>query len=149
MNLDDIRLEVLSPAPKNAVAVIDQGLGDFNDQVAELSDVKPLHVIAEAGPDQVIGGAIGRTWGQACELQQLWVLETLRQTGVGTRLMDAFEKAAQNRGCALIYLDTFCFQAPKFYEARGYKTVLHVKGFTGGISKFTMQKEFAHEARSS
>ena len=40
----------------------------------------------------------------------------------------------------LVYLDTFSFQAPSFYQARGYAEVLRTEGFTGGVIKLTMHK---------
>ena len=54
--------------------------------------------------------------------------------------MDLFEGAAAERGCTLVYLDTFTFQARPFYEKRGYMVVLQTEGFTQGIIKYTMHK---------
>jgi len=87
-----------------------------------------------------LGGAVGRTWGEAAELQQLWVAKDLRGRGVGARLLSLFEAAARQRGCRLVYLDTFTFQAPDFYLKQGYETACRFDGFPGGISKFVMRK---------
>ena len=135
-----LRIAVHSPAPAGAAAVIDAGLDEYNTAAAPLSDVHPLHVVAEDADGMVVGGAIGRTWGQCCELQQLWVTPKLRANRIGSQLMDAFEQGARRRGCLLVYLDTFSFQAPGFYRARGYDEALRIDGFTDGIIKFTMQK---------
>lgn len=135
------RIHVHAPAPVAATAVVDAGIGDFNAAAAAtLADVQPLHVIASDERAAVLGGAIGRTWGACCELQQLWVHGESRGQGLGSALMDAFELHARQRGCRLVYLDTFSFQAPAFYRARGYQDVLVTAGFTGGVVKFTMHK---------
>jgi GNAT superfamily N-acetyltransferase len=134
------RISVFSPAPPGAIATVDAGLDEYNVAGAPITDVRSLHVIAEDKDGIVVGGAIGRTWGQCCELQQLWVCAELRSNGIGSHLMDAFEQEAENRGCALVYLDTFSFQAPVFYQARGYREVLRTVGFTGGVAKITMHK---------
>ena len=134
-------ISVHSPAPAEAIATVDAGLDEYNIAGAPLDDVRSLHVIAQTPNGSVIGGAIGRTWGQCCELQQLWVSPELRSKGIGSRLMDAFEQEAQNRACLLVYLDTFSFQAPVFYQARGYREVLRTTGFTGGVAKLTMHKD--------
>ncbi len=97
-------------------------------------------MIAQNPDGTVVGGAIGRTWGECCELQQLWVSAELRSTGIGTRLMNAFEQAACSRSCKLVYLDTFSFQAQSFYQSRGYVEVLRTEGFTAGAIKFTLHK---------
>ena len=104
-------------------------------------------MIAHDPGGAVVGGAIGRTWGECCELQQLWVSAELRSTGIGTQLMDVFEQNAHSRGCRLVYLDTFSFQAPNFYQARGYVEMLRTEGFTGGVIKLTMHKRLDAEVR--
>ena len=61
--------------------------------------------------------------------------------------MDVFEQNAHSRGCRLVYLDTFSFQAPNFYQARGYVEMLRTEGFTGGVIKRTMHKRLDAEVR--
>jgi N-acetylglutamate synthase-like GNAT family acetyltransferase len=92
---------------------------------------------------EVVGGAIGRTWGECCELQQLWVSAEHRHRGVGGRLLQEFERRAQERGCRLVYLNTFKFQAPLFYKAHGYEVAFEVQGFTHGVVKYTMTRALA------
>ena len=141
------QISVHSPASAEAVAIVDGGLDSHNIAGAPLGDVQPLHVIAHDPGGAVVGGAIGRTWGECCELQQLWVLAESRSAGIGSQLMDAFEQNAHSRGCRLVYLDTFSFQAPNFYQARGYEEVLRTEGFTGGVIKLTMHKRLVAEVR--
>lgn len=135
------RITVHAPAAPEAVAIVDAGLDEHNMAGAPLHDVQPLHVIASRHDGKVIGGAIGRTWGKCCELQQLWVAPECRSQGEGTLLMEAFEREAKARGCDLVYLDTFSFQAPAFYAKAGYVEVVRTAGFTGGVVKFAMQKQ--------
>jgi GNAT superfamily N-acetyltransferase len=134
------RIDVCSPASPEALAVVDSGLDEFNSAHARLSDVRPLHVIASGAAGEVFGGAVGRTWGECCELQQLWVAAGHRNQGTGGQLLATFEREAIRRGCRLVYLDTFSFQAPAFYAARGYVEVLNTSGFTGDVVKSTMHK---------
>ena len=141
------QISVHSQAPAEAVAIVDAGLDAYNIAGAPLGDVQSLHVIAQDAVGTVVGGAIGRTWGECCELQQLWVLAESRSAGIGSQLMDAFEQNAHSRGCRLVYLDTFSFQAPNFYQARGYEEMLRTEGFTGGVIKLTMHKRLDAEVR--
>ena len=136
----ELRLSIHAPASMSALAVVDAGLDEHNVAESALADVRPLHVIAERVDGAVAGGAIGRTWGECCELQQLWVEPGARSRGIGTRLIQSFEDAARARGCVLVYLETFSFQAPEFYQAHGYSQVLKVGGFTRGVVKFTLHK---------
>jgi N-acetylglutamate synthase-like GNAT family acetyltransferase len=123
------------------VEVVDQGLGDFNKQAAPIHTVETLSCFAKLSSGEVVGGAIGRTWGECCELKQLWVAEAYRHQGMGTRLVKLFEEHAHSRGCRTFFLETLSFQAPQFYRSLGYESRLEITGFPEGISKFIMVRE--------
>ena len=118
---------------------IGAGLDAFNKFAAPLDEVVPLDVIAREN-SEIIGGAIGRTWGACCELLNLWVHDQHRRRGIGTQLMQAFESAAVERKCRLMYLDTFSFQSPEFYQSIGCEVVAEFDGFGHGIRRFILQK---------
>jgi GNAT superfamily N-acetyltransferase len=121
--------------------VVDSRLDEFNQQAAPLSTVESLACFAKLPSGEVVGGAIGRTCGKCCELQQLWVDEQLRGNGIGSRLLKLFEERASMRGCCTYYLETFSFQSPEFYRSLGYNVALEIKGFPDGIIKYVMVKE--------
>jgi GNAT superfamily N-acetyltransferase len=134
--------------PAEAAAIVDAGLGEFNDAAAPMHESKPLScfarvVGARAGDDDVLGGAVGRTWGECCELQQLWVHAAHRRQGLGARLVQTFHEQAQARGCVTFYLETFSFQAPSLYRALGYQVRLEIAGFSPGVRKLFMVREAA------
>ncbi len=117
---------------------VDTGLGDANEAAAPLHEVAPLSCFARTPAGDVIGGAVGRTWGRCAELQQLWVDPAHRRQGLGARLVRAFEERAQARGCCTFYLETFSFQAPALYRSLGYEVKLAIEGFGPGIVKYTL-----------
>jgi GNAT superfamily N-acetyltransferase len=133
-------ISVLAPANSDALAIVDAGLAEYNRIWIPPGTVQPLHVIATSEDGVTIGGAIGRTWGARCELRELWVTADSRGQREGTRLMDAFECEAAARGCEIVYLDTFSFQAAEFYRKRGYENVLEMAGFTDGVIRIIMEK---------
>ena len=123
------------------IGIVDAGLGRSNDAAAPLHDVRHLSCFARLPDGSVIGGAIGRTWGSCCELQQLWVADAHRRKGVGTRLIKEFERVGEARGCRTFYLETFSFQAPALYRSLGYEVKVQLRGFPAGIVKFIMVRE--------
>ena len=133
-------IEVHDQPPADATRVVDQGIGDHNDGAAPLHQVQPLASLARDAQGQVIGGAVGRTWGQCCELMQLWVLPEHRLQGLATRLMQAFEARAVERGCCVFYLETWSFQALGFYQGLGYEVRLAIEGFGPGLVKYSLVK---------
>jgi ribosomal protein S18 acetylase RimI-like enzyme len=137
----DWTFSVHDDVPRADAAVVDAGLGAANDAAAPLHQVRPLAAFVREADGAVIGGAVGRTWGTCCELQQLWVDAAWRRRGLGARLVRAFEQRAQQRGCVTFYLETFSFQAPSLYRGLGYEERLAISGFAPGIRKFTMVRE--------
>jgi len=127
--------------PTSEGRLVDKGLDRSNAAAAPLHEVRPLSCFARLASGEAIGGAVGRTWGACCELQQLWVDAAHRRQGIGARLIRAFEQQAQQRGCRIFYLETFSFQAPALYRSLGYEVRAELQGFAPGISKFLMARE--------
>ena len=133
-------ISVHDDLPPAETAVVDQGLGDANQAAAPLHEVRLLSCFARDAAGTVIGGAVGRTWGRCCELQQLWVRDDLRRQGIGASLVRAFEARARERGCTIFYLETFNFQAPGLYLSLGYRTAYEHRVYPHGIYKCVMVK---------
>ena len=71
---------------------------------------------------RIIAGCIARMycWNVAY-VDTLWVDSKYRGKGLGAKLLAEVESAAKEKGCYLIHLDTFDFQAKEFYEKQGYE----------------------------
>lgn len=137
---DAIAISRHDDLPAAETRVVDTGLGDANDAAAPLHEVRPLACFARLPSGEVIGGAVGRTWGACCELQQLWVSPAHRRRGLGARLIREFEAHARTRGCDAFYLETFSFQAPALYQSQGYVTAYEHAVYPHGIVKHVMVK---------
>ncbi|PKH42007.1 N-acetyltransferase [Nocardioides alpinus] len=72
---------------------------------------------------ELIAGASGWTWGQAAGIAMTWVRQDQRGAGVGARLLAAFESEAADRGCTHVFVTSFTFQAPEFYQRLGYEEI--------------------------
>lgn len=146
MRATDYSLWVHDDLPAEEARLIDEGLGQANASAAPLHEVVPLCCFARAAEGTVVGGAVGRTWGACCELQQLWVAPSHRGKGLGSLLVRRFEERAESRGCRTFYLETFSFQAPALYQSLGYEPRLALQGFGPGIVKYVMVREANVEA---
>ncbi|WP_327324089.1 GNAT family N-acetyltransferase [Streptomyces sp. NBC_01210] len=108
-------------------------------------DEVPLEVWAlEPGTAELAGGLTALTWGRWLHVDLLWVADTHRGTGLGTRLLDEAERRAkQDRGCVYARLETWDFQAPEFYRRRGYEVVGRVDDYPPGATEFILTKRLA------
>ncbi len=60
---------------------------------------------------KVLGGIIITVLWNGMEINSLWVKESLRKQGWGSKLLKAAENEAKIRGCTISYTNTFTWQA--------------------------------------
>ncbi|WP_181310287.1 GNAT family N-acetyltransferase [Nocardioides campestrisoli] len=70
---------------------------------------------------ELLAGLSGWTWGQAAGIGLTWVHAEHRRSGLGSALLAAFEEEARRRGCTHVFVTSFTFQAPDFYQRHGYE----------------------------
>ena len=88
----------------------------------------------------VVGGILGHTRWRWMYIAKLWVDESARGQGLGTRLMEAAEDLARSRGCTDVSLDTFDYQARPFYEKLGYELFGTLEGYPPGSRQYYLRK---------
>ena len=71
----------------------------------------------------------------------LWVAEDCRGTGLGGCILDQVEAAGARQGARRVELNTFSFQAPGFYEKRGYRRIGALEPAVGEYGHFFYAKE--------
>ena len=133
--------EMLDGHPPEEAGIVDAGLDAYNQKSAPLDAVEHVTCLARDDTGSVIGGAVGRTWGECAELLQLWVSPAHRKQGIGTSLLRRFEAHVAVKGCRTCYLTTFSFQAPDLYRALGYAAASEIRGFPQGIAKYLMVRK--------
>jgi GNAT superfamily N-acetyltransferase len=116
-----IRIED-DPSPSD-LAKLEEEINAFNYETTGHRDGRRLAAFLRSPDDKIEAGISGFTWGGYCKIDFLWVCAERRHTGVGKNLLAAAEHEARARGCDVIILDTHDFQAPRFYERLGYKSV--------------------------
>ncbi|MDN4084788.1 GNAT family N-acetyltransferase [Paenibacillus polymyxa] len=82
-----------------------------------------INLTLKNGDGQVIGGLLSVLCWNWVEVDILWVDQGHRGKGYGSQLLSEIEQIARDKGCTLIQLNTFSFQAPEFYEKQGYEVV--------------------------
>jgi len=131
--------EVTHEGQAESREVINRGLSEFNAK--HLGDHKwtGLDVYVRDATGQLVAGLIGECVLDLLYVHTLWVTESLRGRGLGTRILKAAEDDALQRGCRVVVLNTLSFQAPAFYQKLGYERT-GVTEFQPGVQKIYMQK---------
>jgi ribosomal protein S18 acetylase RimI-like enzyme len=71
--------------------------------------------------DRIVGGLIGHSNWQWLYIELLSVAAHLRSRGFGRQLVEKAEEVARTRDCVGVWVDTYTFQSPGFYERLGYR----------------------------
>jgi GNAT superfamily N-acetyltransferase len=78
-------------------------------------------------------------------VEYLAVTETFRGEGVGSRLLERAETLAHELSLEGVALDTFGYQAPPYYEARGYTERMVIPGRDRQRDRIYFQKKFEED----
>ena len=100
--------------------------------------LEPLNVVLKDSEGKIVGGINANTinyWGK-CRVDIFWIDEEYRGTGYGSKLLRRVEGIAIERGCTLIQLDTYSFQAPDFYIKNGYSVFGVIEDCPAGHSQY-------------
>jgi len=112
-----------------------KGLLAYNRTQVGPSRYRRTVVSARDARGRVLGGVIVESYWRETYVELLWVSGKRRGAGLGTRLLRKAEELARRHGDRLIHLNTFSFQAPRFYEALGYRRFGRLTGSPAGRSR--------------
>ena len=104
-------------------------LRSYNLSKREKSENIPVGVYYEDETGKKLAGLTGKTFGNWLCINYLFVSENLRNQGIGSKIIISAENEAKDRGCKYVFVDTFSFQAPAFYEKLGYKCVFSLTNY--------------------
>jgi GNAT superfamily N-acetyltransferase len=136
---------VLTDAPDAAdIAVIADGLRDYNTSQAGYDDYRPIAVfVADPGSGKVVGGLYGGSYLGQLRVDRFFLPEGLRRDRLGSRLLTMAEEEGRRRGCTRVTLNTMEIQAPGFYRKQGYEAAAILDCDPPGVTRYLMSKKLA------
>lgn len=140
MAMSDENLRVEDDPCRDDVAFLHARLYEANAEATGVNDGRWLTIVVRDSSGSIAAGLHGWTWGGTGFVEALWVTETLRRRGLGSRLLLAAEGEARRRGCHEMQLDTHSYQAPGFYERWGYEVIGQLPGWPGNTTRIFCRK---------
>ncbi|OOM77862.1 GNAT family N-acetyltransferase [Clostridium sp. BL-8] len=101
-----------------------------------------INRIIKNSEGKIIAGINSKMYCWNClYIDSLWVDVDYRKFGFGTKLLNEVEEASRKRGCRLIHLDTFDFQAMDFYIKQGYEIFGVLENCPKNHRRYYMKKD--------
>ena len=116
----ELRILGDEPSPDD-LQFLDDQINEHNMLRTGRRDYQPLSVFLRDERGSLAAGLHGFTWAGWLEIKLVWVREDQRGQGLGRRMLAAAEAEARERGCRHVWLDSYTFQAPAFYQHLGYE----------------------------
>lgn len=134
------RLTVESPPAASDEQLVLDGLRAFNVPYIGEPDLAPIGVFVRDDAGAVLGGLTGFVKYRWLYVARLWLPDSLRGQGWGSRVLGAAEAEAWRRDCLGVYLDTFEYQALPFYQRMGYELYGTLEGYPPGYRQYYVRK---------
>ena len=110
-----------SPAAAD-VALLEEHVAAAAVAAAGVGEEEEFGIFARGADGRVVAGISAMVWGGYCELQAMWVEESLRNRGLAHALISGAEAEARRRGCTLVVFHAYDLLARGLYERLGYET---------------------------
>lgn len=142
--MTDRAFQILNDDADRLKAELLEGLRQFNEAAAGPYHDEPLALAVRDDKGVLIGGLSGLFYWNMLHVHLLWVDQSHRHSGYGTALLARAEDVAMKRGCEVIYLETYTFQAPNFYRRRGYTSLGSMADAPKGFETTWFVKRLSH-----
>jgi ribosomal protein S18 acetylase RimI-like enzyme len=124
---------------------LEDRLYDHNRRATGSDDGKGLAFVAIDAQGTQIGAVAGYSWARMAEIKQLWVDEAARDRGLGRSLLEAAVAEALVRGCQSVWVMSYDFQAPNFYERLGFRREAELADWPPGHTQVILRRRLQEE----
>lgn len=131
--------------PRDDLSVVDidrleDRLYDHNRRAVGSDDGRRLIFVALDAQGIQIGAIAGYSWADMAEIKQLWVDESHRGRGHGRALLEAAIAEATVRGCQIVWVMSYGFQAPGLYEKCGFQRAAELADWPPGHTHVALSR---------
>jgi len=133
----------IAPATDEEVrsGFVGRQLREFNYRhVGEYPEVQAIRLNARDPGTQVVGGLRAVVAMHWLRIEVLWVRDDVRGQGIGSRMLLEAERLARGMGARNAALETFEWQAPRFYARHGYEEVARMDKYIADFYLAIMRK---------
>ncbi len=137
-----VHIELLETDDGLLTGTVDTILDEAAKAQGQPFEGRKVQLRAQDAAGRFLGGLIGAHLQRWFFVKLLAVAPEARGRGIGAQLLARAEALARADGLVGIYLDTFEFQAPRFYLREGYREVGRLPKVGDAPQRIWFAKEF-------
>lgn len=137
-----VHIELLEGEDAHVAGAVDAILDEAAETQGHPFEGRKVQLRAIDAEGQFLGGLIGAHLQRWFFVKLLAVSPEARGGGIGAQLLARAEAMAREDGLVGIYLDTFEFQAPRFYLREGYREIGRLPKVGDAPERIWYAKEF-------
>lgn len=126
--------------PLNEIEFLEKKLCQHNCKKIENYSYEQFILKAVDDFNSIFAGIHCQIGGNWLYIESLWIDKKYRSQGLGKELLSRAEKIAIEKKCFGVYLYTYSFQNPGFYQKFGYNVFGTLENFCNENSKLYMKK---------
>jgi GNAT superfamily N-acetyltransferase len=138
---EECQIVYIDKPEETATGIIEVGIHHYIKEKAGDPAFHRICFALHSADREIVGGVVGDQYWDWVYIDLMWVKDELRGRGYGGRLLAQLEDEARKRGVKYIYLNTFSFQAPGFYQKYGYRIFSKLENFPAGHQRYFLTKQ--------
>ncbi|WP_053980067.1 GNAT family N-acetyltransferase [Marinagarivorans algicola] len=142
-----MRLTQVLPPTACDFETLKYGLTQYNESFTGTVFREKIAAFVKDDKDVVVGGVLGEIHWNWLHIQGLWLDESIRKEGWGTKLLAHVERYAVSKNTLNIRLETTSFQALDFYIKLGYAVFGELPNMPQGYTSYFLQKTLSVTAK--
>lgn len=140
MDTNNVVLEHYDTIPKEYERILYKGISDNAFQKKGLPPIQPFSIFIKDQTQKVLGGICGVSFHGSLYVDSLWIDETLRRQGWGTKLMHEAERIGKERGAKFVAVHTMDWEGLPFYQKLGYVVEFVREGYQKNSKMYMLRK---------
>lgn len=123
------------------IQLLSDGIVSYANKMKGHKAIEPFAFFIRDENEKIKGGLNGVIFYGCLHIDQLYIDESLRKQGYGTRLMQSAEKLAKEKHCPFVTVNTMDWEALGFYEKLGYSVEFARHGYAKESVFYFLRKE--------
>ncbi|STX83881.1 N-acetyltransferase GCN5 [Legionella donaldsonii] len=137
-----LKLSFLENPNPDDVQILTNGVKEYAKQQRGFESLDFFACFIRDADNSIIGGCSGGTLYGGLHVDNLWVGESIRHQGWGTKLLQAALRYGNEKGCAFATVNTMDWEAIEFYKKLRFELEFERHGFQKNSIFYFLRKEF-------